>query len=470
MQKKGVFTGRFGSLAVLEFNATIYLVDKLTVMKALRIIALLCCLFIVRLEAQTPAAQNKSASFIAVSDIHLDSSNTATWEAAAKTITQIAQGKTGSSKPSFILYLGDLPVHSDPRSSAQVANAMNEAGIALKDLRGIAEQANIPLLYVPGNNDSYTGDYHVFDTIVFKKDNIGADRWPVIPGNKPISHGQDPYIGNQSLFQLGCYTAFPLGRAVPFKVIALNTVMFSEQHTDSVGMAYNYSNEHPEWRQQHVDLEVRWLFQQLQSAQDSGQQVLIAMHIPPGIDGYTGANSLGIGGKLMWDSTLKYQGRVKVEDFFVALIDTYKANIVGLIGGHTHLDGIRIVQVQNNAPIMTYISVPAISADHGNNSSFKVVEFDPAQKFALTNFVTYYHRKTDPILQFDSTYSFNQTFENSNGLSILGRVQQIFSQDNSNWQSRLSVYLDKIYSTNNGPSYSISNDSQVTLYIRGQDQ
>ena len=438
-------------------------------MKTLRTIALLCCLFIVRLEAQPPATQNKSASFIAVSDIHLDTSNAATWEAAAKTITQIAQGKNGNSKPSFILYLGDLPVHSDPRSSAQVANAMNEAGIALKGLRGIAEQANIPLLYLPGNNDSYTGDYHYFDTTLFKKDTIGADRWPVIPGNKPVSHRQDPYIGDQSLLQLGCYTAYPLGKTVPFKVIALNTVIFSPQRTDSVGMAYNYSNAHPEWRQQNSDQEVLWLFQQLQFAQDSGQQVLIAMHIPPGIDGYTGGNSLTIGGKLMWDSTLKYHGN-KVEDFFVALIDTYKDNIAGLIGGHTHLDGIRVVQVQNNAPIMAYISVPAISADHGNNSSFKVIGFDPAQKFALTDFVTYYHRKTDPALQFDSTYSFNQTFENTDGLSILGRIQQIYSQDKSTGKSRLSVYLDKIYSTNNGPSYLISNDSQVTLYIRGQYQ
>jgi sphingomyelin phosphodiesterase acid-like 3 len=438
-------------------------------MKTLRTIALLCCLFIVRLEAQTPATQNKSASFIAVSDIHLDTSNAATWEAAAKTITQIAQGKNGSSKPSFILYLGDLPVHSDPRSSAQVANAMNEAGIALKGLRGIAEQANIPLLYLPGNNDSYTGDYHYFDTVLFKKDNTGADRWPVIPGKQLISHGQDPYIGDQSLLQLGCYTAFPLGKTVPLKVIALNTVMFSAQSTDSVGMAYNYCNEHPELRQQDVNLEIRWLFQQLQDVYGTNQQVLIAMHIPPGIDGYTGANSLNIGGKLMWDSTLKYNG-IKVEDFFVALIDTYKDNIIGLIGGHTHLDGIRIVQVQNNAPIMPYISVPAISADHGNNSSFKVVEFDPSQKFALTNFTTYYHRKTDPVLQFDSTYSFNQTFENTDGLSILGRIQQIYSEDKSTGRSRLSVYLDKIYSTNNGPSYLISNDSQVTLYIRGQYQ
>ncbi len=79
---------------------------------------LVFCLFVSRVTAQS------ASSFIAVSDIHLDSSNTPTREAAAKTITQIAQGKNGGPKPSFILYLGDLPVHSDPHSSAQVANAI----------------------------------------------------------------------------------------------------------------------------------------------------------------------------------------------------------------------------------------------------------------------------------------------------------------------------------------------------------
>lgn len=443
-------------------------------MRTSGILLLLLCLSLTGLKAQPSVTQQpnptgNALSFIAVSDIHLDTSNKTTWEAAAAKITQMAQGNGASTKPSFILYLGDLPVHSDPRSSAQVANAMKMAGMALQGLRGIAEQANIPLLYLPGNNDSYTGDYHVFDTTIFKEDNGGTSDWPLISGNHPLFHWQDSCIGDQSLLSLGCYSAYPLGKSVPFKVICLNTVMFSEQHTDSVGMNYNYSNEHPEWRQQHTDKEIDWLWQQIISAKNKGEQVLIAMHIPPGIDGYTDANSLGTGGKLLWDSTLKFRGNVKVQDFFVALLSTYKDNIVGIIGGHTHLDGIRVLLGKDNNPFMTYISVPAICADHGNNSSFKLVEFDPSRNFALTDFVTYYHRKTAPTLHFDSTYTFNKTFGNTDGLTILGRVQQIYAQDRSNWQSNLSVDLDKIYSTNNGPSYTISNDSQVTLYVRSNE-
>jgi len=43
----------------------------------------------------------------------------------------------------------------------------------------------------------------------------------------------------------------------------------------------------------------------------------------------------------------------------------------------------------------------------------------------------------------------NQTFENTDGLSIFGRLQQIDNQDKGTGKSRLSVYLDRIYSTNN---------------------
>jgi len=64
----------------------------------------------------------------------------------------------------------------------------------------------------------------------------------------------------------------------------------------------------------------------------------------------------------------------------------------------------------------------------------------------------------------------NQTFENTDGLSIFGRLQQIDNQDKGTGKSRLSVYLDRIYSTDNGPSYLISNDSQVMLYIRRLDR
>ena len=165
MGKRGVFTRRFGSLAVLRSIATIYLFKKLTVMRTLVSILLFYCLFVGRVTAQS------TASFIAISDIHLDTINTPTWEAAAKTITQIAQGKNGGCK-TFLYPLSRRPPPSirtldHPRKSPM---RRKEAGLALQGLRGIAEQANIPLLYLPGNNDSYTGDYHVFDTVLFKED------------------------------------------------------------------------------------------------------------------------------------------------------------------------------------------------------------------------------------------------------------------------------------------------------------
>lgn len=91
-------------------------------MRTSGILLLLLCLSLTGLKAQPSVTQQpnptgNALSFIAVSDIHLDTSNKTTWEAAAAKITQMAQGNGASTKPSFILYLGDLPstpTHAHP--------------------------------------------------------------------------------------------------------------------------------------------------------------------------------------------------------------------------------------------------------------------------------------------------------------------------------------------------------------------
>ncbi|HEV2478564.1 MAG TPA: metallophosphoesterase [Puia sp.] len=98
--------------------------------------------------------------FLVVSDIHLDDSGNQaailpaarnagvdTWDTARTEINHLLQNRS----PRFIIYLGDLPLHVPP---ARVATAMTNAGTTLAALRGIAQDHHLPLLYVPGNNDS----------------------------------------------------------------------------------------------------------------------------------------------------------------------------------------------------------------------------------------------------------------------------------------------------------------------------
>ena len=117
-----------------------------------------------------------------------------------------------------MVYLGDLPTYIDSER-AQNSHTM------LENLRGL--QIGIPILYLPGNNDSLEGDYHSFtngsDGSVLKQDKDASNPWPVINANsssvKVSGLDFDSEFGFQSVnIQDGTNT---------LKVIALNTVIFS---------------------------------------------------------------------------------------------------------------------------------------------------------------------------------------------------------------------------------------------------
>src|SRR6202012_5566873 len=100
-----------------------------------------------------------------------------TWDTAQREINHLLT----TQYPRFIIYLGDLPLHVP---ATAVASAMTNAGVTLKDLRGIARQHHIPLLFVPGNNDSPDSDYGKFSPTLFDYDTAGAKAWPVIGAQK----------------------------------------------------------------------------------------------------------------------------------------------------------------------------------------------------------------------------------------------------------------------------------------------
>src|ERR1700733_7656138 len=132
-------------------------------------------------QALIAPSDTASPSFLVISDIHLhgedDQSPAITansdsgkdlWDSAEHKIRSVLSGQAGVARPKFIIYLGDLPWHA--KDPSQVRNVMENAGTALSGLRALAEQAHIPLLYVPGNNDSEDGDYGPFSDSLFRED------------------------------------------------------------------------------------------------------------------------------------------------------------------------------------------------------------------------------------------------------------------------------------------------------------
>ena len=335
----------------------------------------------------TPSAfQNKNAkddlpNFLVLSDIHLHSSVNQNqislkegdtgqdlWDSTQNKIRAVLAGEAGFSKPKFIVVLGDLPWHADASDAHQLLSARENIRTVLHDLWLLSQNSHIPLLYVPGNNDSWYGDYGSFSTQIFNSDDISKHQWPVInPMLSDVVEGPAS-VEDAKNVALGYYAAYPLGKKAGLRVIALNTTMFVHRYTDTVHQSDEAARQ------------MDWLAGQLNEAAKEKEHVLIAMHVPPGMDGYKK--------KDFWRGKLMYEGN-KLQNSFLNLLDKYQANVIGVISSHTHMDGIRRLYSQNGKFTAVDISVPGITPGHGNNPGFKLISYNP-QNFELMNFTTFY--------------------------------------------------------------------------------
>ena len=305
-------------------------------------------------------------NFLVISDIHLDDADNQsaiarnarnagadTWDTAQLQITRLIK----SQSPKFIVYLGDLPLHVDP---PEIATAMTNAGETLKTLRDIAQQHHIPLIFVPGNNDSPDSDYGKFSPALFQCDTAGAKAWPAI-GTTIIKTSENLYP------QTGCYAAYPLGRKAKLRVIVLNTVLYT----------WNYrSADHTA----ECEKQASWLGRQLHEAEAGHETALIVMHVPPGIDTYKG--------KTFWTTNVPVNGTT-IQNNFLDTLAQYKNNIMGLLTSHTHMDGFKRLYDKDGKFITLLISVPAIAPSAFNNTAIKLIRYNKKKQF--TKSTTYYH-------------------------------------------------------------------------------
>lgn len=343
------------------------------------------------------SAAHAQKSFLVVSDIHLDDANdqaailpTArnagvdTWDTARREIIHLLYSRS----PGFIIYLGDLPLHVPANN---VATAMTNAGITLKELRGIAQQKHIPLLFVPGNNDSPDSDYGKFSPTLFDYDTSGAKAWPVINGK--IIPGSD------NLYQkLGCY-AF---RKARLRIIVLNTVLYT----------WNY---HSRDHEVQCAAQLSWLGHQLHLAKTHHETALIVMHVPPGVDAHKG--------KTFWTTKVRIN-ETTIQNNFLDTLARYRNNIMGLLASHTHMDGFKRLYDKEGKFITLMISIPAVAPSAYNNTAVKLIRYNVQRKWTTSD--TWYHTDTWHLNSIHHA-SLNPWFEQMDSTSLFQMVDTLYN-------------------------------------------
>jgi len=298
-----------------------------------------------------------------------------------------------------VLFTGDLLGHYIPESfcdayynlnppSTCATNPDPTVGAAMqqfidKTFAFVAAQiraavGNAPVLYVPGNIDTYqvTG---------MGPDNNFLTNNASTVYNQLLNGSVDEQTFLSTFTSDGYYSAQPLGSHL--LVIGLNTNSFVLGAPSSTQAA----------------TEIGWLDVQLASAEASGQKVWILMHVPPG------ANSQGMAGDTpgqLDGSNVSMNWDPGFQAWFMQTLTQHASVVTLMLAGHTHMDEFRILPSGN-----VLEQLPGISPCFGNNPAYKVLTITQ-DTFLPTDYESFdYDLSATPMpAQFNSLYKLSSTY------------------------------------------------------------
>ncbi|WGD34199.1 metallophosphoesterase [Olleya sp. YS] len=384
------------------------------------------------------ATDSSTSYFLSLSDVHLDSNRGYTkfgrhndtgdslW---ARTKTELEK-VIKTQKPKFMVYLGDLPHHED-------ATRVKNVTLMLEHLRRL--DIDIPLLYLPGNNDALGGDYNSFQDSEGKNPfsvnpNIN-DSWPVLHDTT----GKAKISNMDFNKQFGFYSTDLTIDKDTLKIIALNTVIFTNSY---------YQSDDGVTQKEAAQKQFSWLENTLSNL-NSSTPILMMMHIPPGVDNYSHSGLMWNN----WDKIVNKKGdSLYFQNAFLDLVDQNSSQIKGMLTSHTHFDGIRRIynstKADDNALIGISISTPGITIGHGNNPGFKLFEYNN-NTFDIIDFKTYFAKPTshEGFKYFGDTYTFKNTYNVSDKKSTI--YESITTMDSTEIKKYMSeIIAVKSYKTN----------------------
>ncbi|WP_299931724.1 metallophosphoesterase [uncultured Pelagimonas sp.] len=380
--------------------------------------------------------------FLALSDVHYGvralSGKWGHGHETSLTLWQNAQTKAKDlitrEQPAFTIYLGDMPAHGELEPTRKQEFTTVLGGLA--NIAGASQR----LYFLPGNNDTNAGDYCQFtdqsDQTPFASASSGT--WPAL-------NAQDTLI-DQSAVSIGYYSAYPLGPTdTSLRLITLNTVMFNARY----GRGFHWNPCQPYMTdtdiQKAAEAQITWLDNQLSDAKANSERVLIAMHVPPGLDGF--------GGSPMWDPDLKIIGpagqTLSVENRFTTLMAEFFAQITGVLTAHTHLDDMRRMWTCSGDVAGLAIGIPGITTDHGNNPAMKLFTMNAAHD--MTEATTFYASEVTGHNWADANrYDFTETYCPTKGACGGKSLSQIIASWPSSQNAALAARMEAVLKTKRG--------------------
>lgn len=303
----------------------------------------------------------------------------------------------------FVLILGDFLGHQYRRKFKKYATDPSLSAyykFVRKTLEFINLQfkQNFPnqdIYSVVGNNDSYQGDFVVKPQGLFFREI--ADTWSDgIRSEKNRAEMQTSFARNG-------YYAITIPDQ-PLRLIVLNSTYFArEVRGKNLDEATNE--------------QLNWLHQQLTDAKNKQQKVLIAMHIPEGVDVFASMRFHFFPLIELWLST--YLERFQAE------LKLFAPTIVAVFTGHLHADWYQIFRFENLNEIPAFGN-PSISPIFETNPGFKLYMYSP-QTSQLKDFITYYYPINKSKI-WQEAYDFKRwshaTCQHCSMLDSLKRLQQ----------------------------------------------
>jgi sphingomyelin phosphodiesterase acid-like 3 len=319
-----------------------------------------------------------------------------------------------------VLFTGDFlghgldqlyPVYSVNKTEAEAAVFVDKTlKFVLQQIR--AAVGTIPVYFVLGNCDSYTG--------------YGPDRTFLANNAQQLYTLALNGAGNEqdvigSITNGGYYSAEPAG--MNLMIIGLNTFALSPGITADPTMIAD---------------QFLWFDAQLAKASLAGKKVWLLMHAPPGaVESTTAQPPNEINGRITAATMMWTDSNQKT---FMGIIEKHPGVIAMSLAGHTHMDEFRLM-----SPGSPLTITAGISAFFGNNPAYKIFALDRLSLAPFDYSVVNCNLLATPAA-FSSYYTFSQAYELEGPLAT--SLPKLFSTLPASNAAKMQ-YQGAFYSGNN---------------------